>query len=374
MLSTKLKIVFITTMTIAFIFGFLHLFFPNYPYDFRSLHIFLYNLVAGGTILLYYTEKKDHMSAKVWSFYVLSIIYALFLFFEVYWVGIVLGLVLAGIVESIRIKYFQWFPWDFFTSKTSVAKKFHHAALLCLSIGLTLASFAVWNHAYGHVIDLETLSLRSFYLGYSFPVSLITFSVTFKTLKKPSNKFFEFMGPYTFWSINLGVIIFFVFIIFEALYLELMISLLLFLSVLLVLYMYAVLGEKQQQKAFITSGLTFLLVVSILGVTYISLKFFPGAYQKTHDVLLHYHALYALYGWGLSGLAVIVRYDDFPIKFHEKQMILYHWILIGGITPIAYYYKIPALISIPLYFVFLYVLFFSKPTHVILKNGEERDS
>ncbi len=368
MLNTKLKAMFLSTMTIAFIFGFLHLFFPGFKYDFRSLHIFLYNLVTGGTILLYYTEKKDYMSKIVWSFFLLSLAYAVLLFFEKYWAGIFIGLVLAVIVEKVRIKAFQFFPWDFFYNKESVAKKFHHAALLCLSIGLVIASFAIWNQQYGHVFVFETLTLRSFYLGYSFPVSLISFSVTFQTLKQTSNKFFQFLGPFTFWSINLGVIVFFLFIIFEALYWELFISTYLFVSVSLVLYMYIVLGEKKQQKAFITSGLSFLLVVAILGVTYISLKFFPKSYDAVKDVLLHYHALYALYGWNLSGLAVILRYEDFPIKLHEKKMIIFHWLLIGGIAPLGYYYVVPALISIPLYFIFLYVLFFSTPTHKIIAS------
>ena len=61
-MNTGLKTTIIILMSIALLFGFLHLFLPGFKYNFERLHVFLFNLCCGGTIILYYTEKKKKLS------------------------------------------------------------------------------------------------------------------------------------------------------------------------------------------------------------------------------------------------------------------------------------------------------------------------
>lgn len=83
------------------------------------------------------------------------------------------------------------------------------------------------------------------------------------------------------------------------------IALVLFATVALIFYLYWYEGMALQQKAFLTSGILFLLVTSITGIAYILLSF-AAFYTPEHSVpLLRLHAFTALYGWNLSGLAVI---------------------------------------------------------------------
>mgnify|MGYP000347694690 CR=1 FL=1 len=83
---TNKKIVLLSgLMYIALFFVFLCLFISeSTAYNFDRLHIFLFNLCSGGTIVLYFTEGLAVISKKVIAFLVLSITYAVFAFFEIY--------------------------------------------------------------------------------------------------------------------------------------------------------------------------------------------------------------------------------------------------------------------------------------------------
>lgn len=359
-MSYGLRIFFIILMTIALSFGFMHLFIPGI--DFQRLHIFLYNLCCGGTILLYHTENKQRMTLASTLFLGLSLIYAVTAFLKIYPVGIVIGVVLALIVESVRIKKFPLFPFDLFKMSVPTAVKFHHAALLCLSIGLVMCSFAIWNEEYVHWLEFKKLTLNTFFLGFSFPLSLISLSVAFTMMHKAKSQVFRILKITSFWVISMGVVIFFVFILFESVILELIISCILFIMVSAVLYMYVRLGIREQQKAFLTSGITFLLVTSITGVVYIGLYYVGDGYRSEQKVILHYHAMLALYGWNLSGLAVICRFKDFPIMLNEGKVVILHWIIVLILAPLGYYFKGFAIAAAITYFFFLIVLFFTKGT------------
>ena len=135
----RLKLVLMFTMFTALCFGFLHLFVPDRTlYNFERLHIFLFNLVAGGTILIHFTEDNPGLTTKGKLFFTLSFIYALLAFWEFYLPATVVAFVLAALVESVRIKKFSFFPTNFFNPRERVPQKFHQAALLCLSIGLII--------------------------------------------------------------------------------------------------------------------------------------------------------------------------------------------------------------------------------------------
>ncbi|MCY3413153.1 MAG: hypothetical protein INQ03_16055 [Candidatus Heimdallarchaeota archaeon] len=370
-MSTRFRLLLITIMTIALGFGFLELFIPNFPYSFKRLHIFLYNLLTGGTILLYFTEGKPYMSNRVKIYFTMALTYTLLAFYEIYLVSIFLGLFMSVLVESFRVQKFGFLPLDFFRSSVPTSKKFHQAALLCLSIGLVICSFAIWNDEYLHLLDFEKLSLNTFFLGFSFPLSLITLSISFNMMHKAKSSLVKQLKTVAFWTITGGVVVFFGFILFENLILELVISLILFVAVGMVLVMYIKIGIKEQQKAFLTSGITFLLVTSLFGVMYILFLVFPNFIDYYQNkVILHYHAMLALYGWNLSGLAVISRFDDFPIMLHEGKTVALHWIVVLGFAPLGYYYKWAAIIAFILYFTFLYILFFSRGTKEIIELVE----
>lgn len=359
-MSYSLRIIFIIMMTLALSFGFMHLFIPDI--DFQRLHIFLYNLCCGGTIMLYYTENQQKMSLRIWIFFILSIVYAITSFLEIYPIGIAIGIILAIIVESVRISRFSIFPSGLFSSDNPTAMKFHQAALLCLSMGLVMCSFAIWNEEYAHWLTFKKLTLNTFFLGFSFPLSLISLAVAFHMMHKAKGRSFRLLKITSFWIISMGVVIFFIFILFESLILELIISCILFVMVSAVLYMYVKLGIKEQRKVFLTSGITFLLMTSITGVLYISMYFLEVGTPAERKILLHYHAMMALYGWNLSGLAVICRYNDFPIMLNEGKAVILHWIIVLLLAPLGYYFKGFAIAATITYFIFLMILFFTKGT------------
>jgi len=362
-MSIPLRIVFMTTMTIALSFGFMHHYIDGY--NFERLHIFLFNLCTGGTIILYFTMDKGRMTKRLYLFFFLSFAYAFLAFFEFYKLAIAVSLVLFFVVESVRRINFSFFPFDFFTRKVTTAQKFHHASLLCLSIGLLISIVAIINQEYYTLIDSEKLTLNTFFLGFSFPVSLISLSVMFTTMHKAKTDFYRNLKVICFWTITLGVIIFFSFILFEAIYLELAISLILFAAVSCVLFLYIKLGIKDQQKSYLTSGIVFLLMTSISGVIYILIYAYGYTDPFYKDVTILYHRTLALYGWNISGLAVICRFKDFPIMLHSGPAIALHWLIVGFLAPAAVYQTVFVLPAIGVYMLFLYAVFFSKGNHKV---------
>lgn len=278
-MNQYLKLFFSIMMIIALCFGYAAIYFPLDHYDFERLHIFLFNLCTGGTIILYFTEGIDRISIRTGSFLVLSLFYALFAFLEIYPVTIFISLALASIVESLRIEKFSIFPWNFFTMKESVSAKFHQASLLCLSIGLLMSTAVIINNEYIHAVTMDKLVLNTFFLGFSFPLSLITLSVIFSMIRVNGdfsvkecmfeslnkNRLYRLFGAdkelcdtkissivsvACFWTINLGVIIFFIFILFERFYPQLVVTSMLFIAVVTVFYLYRKYGKKCGKSSF----------------------------------------------------------------------------------------------------------------------------
>jgi len=346
-------------MTSALSFGFMHHFVDGY--HFERLHIFLFNLCSGGSIILYFTEGQKVVSLKVRLFFVFSFLYAVSAFLKIYWACLILSVFLYVIAEIIRLKKFTWWPYEFFSLKVPTALKFHHASILCMVWGLIISDLAIINDNYFRMVDFEKLTLNTFFLGFSFPVSLISLSVLFNMMHRAKDSFHKILKSVLFWTINLGVVIFFVFILVESAVLELVISIILFCGVSAILYMYIYLGIAKQQKAFLTSGLVFLLMTAVSGIIYILIYFIPMDNEKlVLNVVLKYHAMLALYGWNISGLAVILRFNDFPIRLHEGKIIVLHWLVALVLAPLGYFYANFAIATIILYTIFLYVLFFSK--------------
>lgn len=359
-MSVRLKAFLMILMTFALLFGFLHIFIHNGEiYNFERLHIFLFNLCSGGTILLYFTEGKKQLTKKTFIFSLLALSYALCAFFKLYLVSMLIALVLAAIVEQIRLKKFSLFPYNFFRL-SPVSEKFHQASLLCLSLGLVISSLVIANNEYLRFVSFPKLTMDTFFLGFSFPLSLITMSVMFSLMKNNVRFIIRLLKDVGFWTVNLGVIIFFLFIMFEKPKFQLLVTSILFIAVVVIFVLFAKLGIKAQQKNFLTSGMVFLLFTAVTGILYIILKFFPGYSQDELKFLLRLHAFASLYGWNLSGLAIICRYNDFPIMLDSKAIILVHWITVVIFAPLGYYFMPFAVFAVVLYAAMLYFILFSR--------------
>ncbi len=359
-MNTKLKILLASLMLSALIFGFLHLF-TGTDYNFERLHVFLFNLCSGGTILLYYTEGEKRLSPRASVFLFLSVLYACLAFFKYYIPAMIISVILAVIVETVRIKKFSLFPEGFFQKDEPVHKKFHQASLLCLSMGLVISCMVILNNEYLKIItNMPKLKLDTFFLGFSFPLSLITFTVMFSFMQQVPNAIIRALKEFGFWTVNLGVIIFFLFILFEKLAPQVVVTTILCCTVIMIFYLYHKLGEKLQQKNFLTSGICFLLVTAVTGIAYIIVQITPYYSPEKYKWLLRLHAFASLYGWNLCGLAVICRFDDFPIKLHSIGIISLHWVTVIILAPIGNYYSPVAVITVLCYAFILYTILFSK--------------
>jgi hypothetical protein len=141
---------------------------------------------------------------------------------------------------------------------------------------------------------------------------------------------------------------------------QVFVTTLLFICVGTILHIFVKNVDRLQQKNFLTSGMIFLLYTAISGIAYIIIEFFPETYEHSSKLLLKVHAFASLYGWNLSGLAVILRYEDFPIRLHSKHLILAHWIIVAFLAPMGYYYPVFAFLATGGYFLLLCMLFFTK--------------
>jgi hypothetical protein len=155
-MSKSLRATLMLLMVAGFVFGFAGLVLPHQSailqtprpgeFQFQRLHIFLFNLVAGGVILLWFTEKQKTLSWRAKVFMVLALLFSLAAFFNQYTIAIILAIALAVIVEIVRVTHFPFFPIDFFKFSTPVSHKFHHAAVLCLSLGLLISAGVMINN------------------------------------------------------------------------------------------------------------------------------------------------------------------------------------------------------------------------------------
>jgi len=359
-MTIKLKTIFSILMITALIFGFVQIYFPIESFNFERLHVFLFNLCSGGTILLYYTQGKLEPSKTVKSFFAGSIIYAVSAFFKFYPLTLLVSVLLFLLIEKIRKEKFSFFPFDFFQSKVSVSEKFHHASLLCLSLGMVMASLVILNNEYFKFVTMEKLTLNTFFLGFSFPLSLITLSLAFGMLKKMEGSRVKVLMELCFWTITLGVIIFFGFILFERFIPQIFVTFALFCAVVTVFYLYYKFADNIQQKLFLTSGIAFLIFTAVTGIAYIFLQMSEGYDPQKTRWLLHMHVFASLYGWNLCGLSIICRFDDFPIKLHSPTVIIIHWLTAIVLAPLGIFYGWFAILAVISYSYIIFTLFFSE--------------
>ncbi len=366
-LDTRLRAFILGIMVIAFFFGFAD---QIYNRNFERLHIFLFNLCAGGFIILYHTENTARPSFRCYLFLATSLLYALLAFLNLYPPAALLSLFLGVLVETIRTRIFPVIPHDLFDPSVPVSDKYHHASILCLSLALFIATFVLLNSTALHWLPYKSLTLNVFFLGFSFPVSLITMSVMFSFIRRDGGPLVHLLQQAFFWLINLGVIVFFLFIIFEMQLAKVTIAVTLFLTVLLIFAFFLRLGMNMQQKQFLLSGMVFLVFTGITGIFYIILARYPAAYEQWGRLLLSCHAYLSLYGWSLSGLLILIRWNDFPLRLNSLLIIFFHWLVIGILAPIGKADPFTAVAAVICYCLFLH-LFFAE-TKVRPMNGAQQ--
>ena len=159
-MSWKLKAVLLIMMTTALACGFLHHLVPPATLNFERLHIFLFNLCSGGTLLVYFTEGRKNLSRRGQAFLALALAFALCAFLQWYVPAMLIPLALARLIEQVRVDHFgQRFPRALFSFHEPAPRKFHQAALLCLSLGLCFSSPVILNSVYLKWFTLDKLKL-----------------------------------------------------------------------------------------------------------------------------------------------------------------------------------------------------------------------
>jgi len=360
-MNSSTKLMLGATMTLALLFGFFHSMWPDAPVSFKHLHIFGFNLLAGGSLILCYTEGPKAFSSRVKTYFVCAILYALCAASEMYLMTIALSVPLLYLVESVRVKRFGFIPSDFFR-RVPVSDKFNHASLLCLSCGIVFATLVILNNEYLGLIDYEKLTIEVFFLGYSFPASLITMSIMFSFMTRRINRLVNILKEISFWSVNLGVILFFVFIIFELTIAQILISTLLFITVWMIFFLFIGTAPSVQQKTFLVSGMVFLLFTALTGIFYIVIHFYPSLYRYSEQLLV-LHAMVSLYGWNLSGLFIIIRWSDFPIRLNSLLAISLHWGIVLVLAPLGKYFMPVSFVATVAYVILLLIVFSGRADH-----------
>ncbi len=361
----KLTIYFL--VIIGFMLGFAGLVFPHQKdlliwtssesFQIQRLHIFFFNLIAGGTVILWFTNKESKFSKSTWLYLAISFLFSISVFLNLYMISLILGIVLVFLVERVRIHHFGFFPFSFFNYKVPVERKFHLASLLCLSIGIILAELTILNNYYLQILPSNVLPLNYFYLGFSFPLSLIIFSIIYDLMGHKDDPILKMQKEVSFWFVNIGVIIFFIFIILKIAIGEIICASLLIIYILFTLYLFLKNSTYFINKKFLISGIFFLILTSLTGLSMIYLQFLHpdiSSYQFLNNLLLQMHGYLALYGWSLSGLIVIIRNLDIQQKYQSNRKILIHWFLIVMIVPIGILNLWFALLAIPISLIYFW--------------------
>ena len=360
-MKVRLKLLILAIMVMGLLFGFIHAHSGSLQVNFERLHVFLFNLCAGGFLTLYYSEGRT-VTARSALFLAIAAVFALSASLGLYPAAIIAALLLAFIVERVRTRRFPVFPVDFFRTSVATSDKFHHAALISLSLGLVLSAAMMIIKTYMRMPLPPKMELDIFFLGFSFPVSLITMSVMFSYMNGSVSGMTRFLHELSFWMVNAGVIIFFVFILAEWRIAQVIVSVVLSASVVLIYVLFIRGASDLQQKTFLMSGMALLMMTAVTGIGYIVARYLeePGAARNVSGLVLAVHGYVSLYGWNQSGLFVIARYDDFPLRLNSGLFIVLHWTTIAILAPLGDLY-LPAGIAVTvLYGIILWMAFFAR--------------
>ena len=357
-MSFRVKTLLCAVMTAGLAAGFFHHVRPSMGADFGRLHIFLFNLVAGGSSLLYFARGKNSPGPTVAAYFLVALAFSFFAFKGWHDLSVIACLGLFALVESVRIRRFTFFPFEFFRPEGDTALKFLHAALLCLSIGLLLCSLAILDHSRLHLFNSPKFGLETFFLGFSFPISLVSFYAIFRLVPKAEGPSETIAHNAAFWLLNLGVIIFFLFILAGSVWGQAFASFTLYFAVLLVFKILCQRGEKGQPRIILLSGLCFLLGAALTGIAYIIIEMAIGT-GLSDRFLMRFHAFLALYGWNLSGIIALARKDDFPINIRSPRIVAHHWLVVAVLAPLGYGNPLAAMLAVAFFALFLGIVLFA---------------
>jgi hypothetical protein len=348
-MALRYRVVLVATMTMALAFGFLHHLVPGHDRAFARLHIFLFNLVCGGALALYLAQRRSAPSREAKLYFVLGAGYALCGALDRHLLTLALSAPLLAVVEAVRSRRFASTPWELLRRRARIADRFTHASLLCLSLGIVVADLVILNQQRWHLVMSDKLTLDVFFLGYSFPVSLATMAVLFHylgsggTLASWQDRAEGTDGPapggrrrrstpeMTFWGVNLGVMVFFLLIVLHWLLAEIAVATALFLMVSWLTVVFWRLAPPTPAKAWLGSGLGFLVCTGVTGVLYLlrDALALPGRF------VLGQHAFVSLWGWNLVGLVAIARRGRPAIRATHPLLIGGHWLTVLVLAPLG---------------------------------------
>ncbi len=355
-MSRGLKLLILVTVSSAVLFGF----FRDYDREglgFKTLHIFLFNLTAGGTLILTHVQGRRSLGPVQLAYFLGALVFSAGAFTHVYWLCIAAAPVLAALVESVRWRRFAWFPDDFFKASPA-SHKFEQASLLCLSSGLVICAASLLNNHYLGLVDLPKLNLHVFYLGFSFPISLITFAYMFRRLEACGSPPPRVFSEFSFWALNLGVIFFFVFIVAGVYPVQLVAAIFLFTVVILAIYLHANRADRDQKWALLANALAFLTVGSLSGIAYVLVLMEGDGHAPGYT--LHIHSSAAVFGWNLTWMLIVGRKTEFPIGVRLWPVMVLHWamVLLMPLSRVSPVFLIP---SVGLCVAVLGLVFFAPP-------------
>ena len=325
-MNKSVRAIAFATLTLSVLSGILrYLVGIEYSHALTNLHVFLFNLTTGGVLILITSEGRKYIGLTGALYLLGCICFSIGAALNIPLLAIVPAVTLAALVESVRWKKYSWFPVDFFR-RVPIARKFAQASLLCLSIGLILCAGTVANNFYFKWFSIAKLDLHVFFLGFSFPISLITFSVIFERIESSENPPKSDLEEFIFWAINVGVILFFLFIITGAYPFQLLMALLLFSSTCIAIYLHIKLPQKDDQWKLLSSALLFLTIGSLTGISFVVVTWKFG-YSPQSPVLL-LHAALTMFGWNLSWMLLAAREDGHWQGKRIRHIILLHWIFV----------------------------------------------
>jgi hypothetical protein len=105
----------------------------------------------------------------------------------------------------------------------------------------------------------------------------------------------------------------------------------------------------------------FLVFTSITGILItLGETYLPTQDPHSWALLLQIHAYLSLYGWNLSGLTVIIRYQEFPLHLHNLEIILMHWLIVSLLAPLGSLYPLFAAIALPAFAILIGLILFGR--------------
>lgn len=109
--------IFLCMMICSFAAGVFHPFIKVEQFNIQRVHVFLFNLCTGGSILLMNSRKIEKYDVVI--FLMVSFLFTISVAIEFFFVAILTTLILTSLVERVRIKNYSFFPHDFFFAKST---------------------------------------------------------------------------------------------------------------------------------------------------------------------------------------------------------------------------------------------------------------